>query len=75
MRTHEEVKAEFARAGITVTAWARENGYAPSNLYAVLNGRVACRYGQARDIAVRLGLVPDAQNSFLRCDASRKNDV
>ncbi|RLM25341.1 DNA-binding protein [Brenneria alni] len=59
--TPEQVKNRFQQRGITVTQWARENGYSREAVYRVLNGITKAKYGQAHEIAVKLGLKSAAQ--------------
>lgn len=55
-KTTEEVKREFERAGISIGAWAKANGFHRQDVYAVLSGQNKARYGKAHAIAVALGL-------------------
>ena len=57
--TAEQVKHRLRRQGITVTAWAAEHGYSRNAVYRVLNGQYKAFYGQAHEIAVKLGMKPD----------------
>lgn len=50
------VAADFHRVGKPVTEWAKQHGFAPSLVYAVLNGRCKARRGKSHNIAVLLGL-------------------
>ncbi|AMA05980.1 TPA: DNA-binding protein [Citrobacter freundii] len=59
--TPAQVKTRFQQHGITVTQWAEENGYSREAVYRVLNGITKAKYGQAHEIAVKLGLKPSAQ--------------
>lgn len=52
----EEVKAEFAMRGLSISAWARNHGYSAQLVYQVLDGRKRCLRGQSHEIAVRLGM-------------------
>ncbi|WP_420065959.1 DNA-binding protein [Pectobacterium colocasium] len=54
--TPEQVKSRFQQHGITVTQWAQDNGYSREAVYRVLNGITKAKYGQAHEIAVKLGL-------------------
>lgn len=54
--TPEQVKTRFQQRGMTVTQWAQENGYSREAVYRVLNGITKAKYGQAHEIAVKLGL-------------------
>lgn len=62
--TSDQVKQRFRQRGVTLTQWAAEQGYDRKAVYRVLNGADKGRYGQAHEIAVKLGLkVPDAEPS------------
>ena len=54
--TTDQVKANFAKNGKTFAGWARENGFQPSTVIAVINGVNKGRHGQAHEVAVALGL-------------------
>jgi len=54
--TPDQVREQFRQAGKTITTWALENGYRRNAVYRVLNGQDKAHYGQAHDIAVKLGL-------------------
>lgn len=56
MKTAEEVKAEFRRNGITITAWARANGFEKVAVHRVMSGKAKCYRGNAHCIAIKLGL-------------------
>jgi gp16 family phage-associated protein len=43
-------------SGVSISEWARENGFAAGLVYAVLNGKRKCLRGQSYCIAVALGL-------------------
>ncbi|ATE62571.1 DNA-binding protein [Thauera sinica] len=57
-KTPQEVKDEFAAAGIPVSSWADEHGYRRSDVYRVLNGFSPCKRGIPHEIAVKLGIKP-----------------
>ncbi|BBT16246.1 hypothetical protein WP8S17C03_22950 [Metapseudomonas otitidis] len=59
-RTAEQVKQSFRSAGITVTKWAEDHNFPPNAVYQVLNGFSKGHYGQAHEIAVKLGLKTQA---------------
>lgn len=54
--TLEQVKARFVREGKTFTGWAKENGFPPATVIAVVNGTNKGRRGNAHKVAVALGL-------------------
>ena len=56
VKTPEQVKSEFHNKGWTFSGWAREHGYREQEVYRVLNGFSKGKYGQAHEIAVKLGL-------------------
>jgi len=56
VKSRDEVRSEFRRAGRSVVGWARENGFNPSLVYATLNGSLRCRRGESHHVAVLLGL-------------------
>lgn len=51
-----EVKVAFEQAGISISEWARANGFSGSLVYQVLEGKRLCKRGQSHKIAVALGL-------------------
>lgn len=55
-KTAEEVRNELSRKGISVSEWARQNGFKQSAVSGVLLGKRTCRYGVSHAIAVRLGM-------------------
>ncbi|MCL6324218.1 DNA-binding protein [Pectobacterium polaris] len=59
--TPEQVKNRFQQRGMTVTQWAQDNGYSREAVYRVLNGITKAKYGQAHEIAVKLGLKTTAR--------------
>lgn len=54
--TAEQVKKRFEREGKTFAGWARENGFDPRTVIAVINGVNKGRYGKAHEVAVALGI-------------------
>lgn len=59
--TPEQVKQRFRQRGLTITVWAKENGYTRNEVYRVLNGQAKAYYGKAHDIAVKLGIKSNSQ--------------
>jgi gp16 family phage-associated protein len=55
-RTPAEVRDEFKRKGLSVTAWALSHGYSPNLVHEVLSGRRKPTRGQTHRIAVMLGI-------------------
>lgn len=54
--TTDQVKKRFEREGKTFTGWARDHGFSPRTVIAVVNGVNKGRRGQAHEVAVALGL-------------------
>lgn len=48
----------FEIQGVTVTDWARANGFTANIVYTLLSGRTRGRRGKAHQAAVALGLKP-----------------
>lgn len=62
----EAIRAEFEAEGISVRQWARDNGYNPRTVYAVLYGTIKCTRGVSHDIAVALGIKAKPSSTLLR---------
>lgn len=62
--TADQVKHQFRQRGETFTDWAKRHGYKRSAVYRVLNGQEKGFYGQAHEIAVKLGLKPAANREL-----------
>lgn len=56
IRSLAQVRAEFDRQGLSYAHWAREHGFAPSQVHDVIRGRSIGRRGISHNIAVLLGL-------------------
>jgi len=54
--TPDQVRAEFDKYGISISSWAKENGYPSALVYQVLKGDKRCLRGMSHEIAVKLGL-------------------
>ena len=54
-RKPEEIRAELARNGLSLAAWARSNGFSEALTYRVMRGQPA-KLGQSHRIAIALGL-------------------
>jgi len=55
-KTANQVRAELKARGVTLTAWADENGFKLSAVNAVLRGQHQGNYGTAHRIKVALGM-------------------
>lgn len=56
MSNVEQVRRHWKRHGITMTSWARANGYSSQQVRDVLRGRAKGNWGASHAIAVKLGL-------------------
>ncbi len=56
MKQLQDVRAQFEAEGVSIRQWARENGFNPRTVYAVLYGQTKTTRGVSHDIAVALGL-------------------
>lgn len=51
-----QIREIFNEAGISISEWARQNGFSGSLVYQVLDGKRQCLRGQSHQIAVALGI-------------------
>lgn len=61
LKKRSEVRAEFARKGVSYSAWAAQYGYSPNLVIAIVNDDDVtpvrkCARGASHNIAVQLGL-------------------
>lgn len=56
VKTVEQVRAEFAAAGITVSEWARANGFSRMTVVDLMRGQRQGKSGAAHRCAIALGL-------------------
>lgn len=61
LKTRSQVRAEFARKGLSYSAWATQHGYSPNLVIAIVNDDDSnparkCARGASHNIAVQLGL-------------------
>lgn len=55
-RTAEQIRADFQRKGVSISAWALANGFSTNLVFEVLAGRKKALRGQSHKIAVALGM-------------------
>ena len=53
----------------TLASWAREQGFALGEVYALTRGRTQGRRGQAREILIAMGITPPPMFAASRADA------
>ena len=56
IRTPDEIRAEFAKNGVSIAGWATAHGFNTNLVFEVLAGRKKGIRGQSHQIAVLLGL-------------------
>lgn len=61
LKTRQQIREEFGLHGQSITKWAKDRGYTPNTVIAILadnetTPRYKCLRGEAHDIAVSLGL-------------------
>lgn len=54
--TPRHVRELFRASGVTLSAWAKANGFKPHEVYAVTCGQVKGTYGRSHEIALKLGM-------------------
>ena len=52
----ENAKSIFKDSGVSVSEWARQNGFSSTLVYQVLDGKRKCLRGQSHQIALALGI-------------------
>lgn len=56
LKTPEQAKQELRDHGISISEWARQNGFSASTVYYVINGKRPALYGESHKVAVALGI-------------------
>ena len=56
MKTSTQVLREFDEAGVSISEWARLNGFGREIVSQVLTGKLKGRRGQAHAVKVALGM-------------------
>ncbi len=54
--TPAQARSWFDAAGVSITAWAKEHGFAPHLVYSILSGRTRGCRGDAHRVAIALGI-------------------
>jgi gp16 family phage-associated protein len=52
----DKAKSIFKDSGVSVSEWARQNGFSSTLVYQVLEGKRKCLRGQSHQIALALGI-------------------
>lgn len=56
LRTPKEAREWFVANGVSVAAWARQNGFKPHTVFDLLRDKSKARRGEAHRAAVALGM-------------------
>lgn len=64
MKSPETVKEEFRLRGLSISGWAKRNGFSQALVYQVLAGRRVPVRGESHRIAVQLGLVDGREEGY-----------
>lgn len=58
------IKEEFRLRGLSISGWAKRNGYSQALVYQVLSGKRAPVRGESHRIAVQLGLIDGREEGY-----------
>ena len=56
MKKAADIKRNFRDRGLTISQWSRDNGFDPRAVMRVIRGTDRAYYGNAHQIAVKLGM-------------------
>tara|TARA_R110001583_G_scaffold58042_3_gene173322 strand:- start:2109 stop:2363 length:255 start_codon:yes stop_codon:yes gene_type:complete len=73
MRDPESIKKEFRLRGLSISGWAKRNGYSQALVYQVLSGRRFPIRGESYRIAVQLGLLDGRADGYEGLESALKN--
>ncbi|MHA3104299.1 DNA-binding protein [Acinetobacter sp. ANC 3791] len=57
MKTNQQIKDDFEKAGISVSEWSLEHNFSRDLVYRILNTNRLPKRGESRRIAIALGLI------------------
>jgi len=57
MKTNQQIKDDFERAGITISSWSLEHNFSRDLVYRILNTNRIPKRGESKRIAIALGLI------------------
>lgn len=75
IQTPSEIRQWFFENGISVTEWARVNGFQRAVVYAALEGRTRGCRGQSHAVAVALGLKKRPNESSRPANTINQNQI
>ena len=63
-RSPGKIKEEFRLRGLSISGWAKRNGFSQALVYQVLSGQRTPIRGESHRIAVRLGIVDGREEGY-----------
>ena len=63
-----QVKEVFLEHGLSISEWARENGFSQTLVYQILSGKRKPTRGESHRIAVKLGLKSGGTGNYSEVD-------
>lgn len=54
--TAQQAKAKLEAQGVSISGWARREGFSVNTVHSILRGNRKCRFGVSHQIAVKLGM-------------------
>jgi len=66
-------KQEFRLRGLSISGWAKRNGYSQALVYQVLSGKRFPIRGESYRIAVQLGLLDGREDGYEGLESALKN--
>ena len=64
MDNREAIRARLDKNGTSIADWAKQNGFKPRTVYAVIYGELKAKRGISHRIAVALGMKLQPQRPF-----------
>lgn len=55
-RTRQQAREWLREQNLTISEWARQNGYTTLEVSRVLSGESKCLYGRGREVAIKLNI-------------------
>jgi len=54
--TPQQARDNLYAQGISISEWARREGFSKNLVFTILQGRRLCRFGKSHEVAIKLGL-------------------
>lgn len=59
MKTNQQIKDDFEKAGISISDWSLKNNFSRDLVYRILNTNRLPKRGESKRIAIALGLIKE----------------